>query len=95
MEVKVRKKPRMILRFLKGPRLTFTLSIYIFHMHPSQLSLFCLKVISHTRKPFPEKVSVIQVILDIRTSNKMRKILRTCYDFEDNNHFTLLIRNTA
>lgn len=57
----------------KGPRLTFTLSIYIFHMHPSQLFLFCVKVISYTRKTFKKKVSVTQVILNIRTSNKMRK----------------------
>lgn len=35
----------------KKPRLVVILSIYIVHIHPSQLFLFCVKVISCTRKP--------------------------------------------
>lgn len=35
----------------KESRLTVILSIYIVHMHPSQLFLFCVKVISCTKKP--------------------------------------------
>lgn len=61
----------------KGPRLMVIMSIYIFHMHPSQLFLFCVKVIPCTRKPF-ENVSVTQVILDINTSDKIRKMMRMC-----------------
>lgn len=35
----------------KEPRLIVILTIYIAHMHPSQLPLFCVKIISCTRKP--------------------------------------------
>lgn len=32
------------------PRLTVILSVCIIHMHPSQLVLFCVKLISRSRK---------------------------------------------
>lgn len=45
----------------KGPKLIVILPIYRLHMHPSQLFLFCVKVISCTRKPC-KNVSTTQVI---------------------------------